>query len=290
MLHKKLSLKISNFVLPLIVFSLSLLFFSCEKNDKGANPGNYVTLHYDESRIGNTNVIFFPTDGEIGYPDLNNNNRIDEDEKFERGENGRISFPITSTEIRIYGDYKSINAGAGLKGIDISNHPSLTGLTAGGITDFRAKNNNALKTIRLYRSKFTSFNSNDIPNVTTLAIIDGILSSIDLSKYPALEYLDLNNNKLTALDLTKNKNVSRLDIFNNNIKSDKMQLIINALKNAHSNEITYAVVYGTNYPSGPDGNVTTKAQVQQLKAKGWRVYQQEFVSINSTKQKDYGGM
>lgn len=273
--------------------STLFLFFvsSCKKDDY--NPSefthdDYLTLTFNDNWIGRE-LSFRITEGEV-FVDLNGNQLQDKNERLQPDEKGDVSFIVPSKEVRIYGDFVYFYfRGGGIHTLDISNHRTLEYVLGAGLSDLKAKNNTAFHYMNITSTRFSNYDFSQLPNLKTIVLYKGQLTSVDFSKNPRLDYLDLSGNQLTSLNLSQNKEIARVDIYRNNINQTNMQTFINSLPQANPNKITYAVAYSTNHPDGAEGNKITKAQVTQMTAKGWGVRQRTFHENGST-ESEFDGL
>ncbi len=95
--------------------------------------------------------------------------------------------------------------------------------------------------------------------------------------FPELEFLVCSDNKLTSLDLSKNYQLNYVDCGFNYIKGEEMDKLIEGLHYIQGEPGGLYVCYEPN-----EFNVITTAQVETVKAKGWKVY-----SYHDEKQEDY---
>ncbi len=106
--------------------------------------------------------------------------------------------------------------------------------------------------------------------LTSLSCSSNNLTSLDISKNVNLEYLSCERNKLSSLNLSNNKGILYVDMHYNKIQLSYMDAFVNSLpKNTSSVPHNLKLV---NLLYNSDGNVCTKAQVANIKAKGWTPY------------------
>lgn len=122
---------------------------------------------------------------------------------------------------------------------------------------------------KLYCSgnKLTSLDVSKNTALTQLYCSDNKLTSLDVSKNTALTALECYKNQLTSLDVSKNTALSRLYCYSNQIKGVEMDNLISSLPQNATNDIYYFRVIDPTDKN--EGNVCTKAQVANIKAKGW---------------------
>ena len=106
--------------------------------------------------------------------------------------------------------------------------------------------------------------------LTSLRCSSNNLTSLDISKNVKLERLYCERNKLTSLNLSNNKDIFYVDMHYNKIQLSYMDAFVNSLPTNTSSVPHNLMLVNLHYNS--DGNVCTKAQVANIKAKGWTPY------------------
>lgn len=280
-----------NLILIALCLFLLPILHSCKKDNYVPSEfehDNYLVLTFSDDWIGRE-ASFRITEGEV-FVDLNGNQLQDKNERLQPDDNRDVSFVIPSKEVRIYGNFIYFSPRKGnILTLDISNHPTLEYLMGGGrLMDVKAKNNTSLRTINTGSSRFNNYDFSQFPNLESVVLPKAQLTSVDFSKNPKLSYLDVSGNQLTSLNLSQNKAITRVDIYSNKFNQASMQTFINSLPTAKPDKHAYAVVYSTNHPNGVEENKITKAQVAQMKVKGWGVHQRTFHENGSTESEFVG--
>ena len=106
--------------------------------------------------------------------------------------------------------------------------------------------------------------------LTSLSCSSNNLTSLDISKNVKLKYLYCERNKLYSLNLSNNKDIFYVDMHYNKIQLSYMDAFVNSLPKNTSSVPHNLMLVNLLYNS--DGNVCTKAQVANIKAKGWTPY------------------
>ena len=155
--------------------------------------------------------------------------------------------------------------------LDVSKNTALTELdcSTNPLNALDVSKNTALETLSCRGNQLTAL---DVSKNTALKVLEcgnNQLTTLDVSKNTALTWLSCNDNRLTTLDVSQNTALTELNCSKNRIKKAEMEKLVNSLPRVNDEKGKFYVIdksYG-----GYEGNVCTKAQVANAKAKGWAV-------------------
>ncbi|MBN9312962.1 MAG: hypothetical protein J0I53_07910 [Chryseobacterium sp.] len=271
--------------LPLIAACtfLALTLSSCRNNDEDADidTNKYIELTVHDDSLGKEVTFTGEYTGNI-FADLDNNGKIDPNEKLTKNDKDYFYFTATNKKTKIYGEFKSIFTPKSFQNTDLTKYSSLRKVRHAGPGTITVDANNNIEHLSLYNNPNPTFDFSPYKKATTIYYNKGLLEKADFSQNPALEFVDVSNNQLASLTFAKNKNLTRIDCYLNFISEAQMQLTVNSIGNKVPGTVTYIVPYAVNYPNKIDKNVMTKAQVAQMSAKGWDSQYLEFQGENYT--------
>ena len=106
--------------------------------------------------------------------------------------------------------------------------------------------------------------------LTSLTCGMNSLTSLDISKNVNLTHLSCERNQLSSLNLSNNKSLVYINMSYNKIQHSYMDELVNSLPKNTTSVPHNLMVANLYYNS--DGNICTKTQVANIKAKGWTPY------------------
>ncbi|MBQ7180813.1 MAG: hypothetical protein IJR87_05925 [Bacteroidaceae bacterium] len=157
-----------------------------------------------------------------------------------------------------------------LTALDVSANKTLEALdcSLNPLTALDVSANKALQMLYCSGNKLTALSISANKALVKLNCSCNQLTALNVSANKALKALNCYNNQLTALDLSANKALRTLDCYNNWLQGEGMDALIASLPKKNIN----AKLYVCNSEYG-DGNVCTKKNVADARAKGWTVYE-----------------
>ncbi|MBP5513163.1 MAG: leucine-rich repeat domain-containing protein, partial [Bacteroidaceae bacterium] len=141
------------------------------------------------------------------------------------------------------------------------------------LTTLDVSANTALQRLDCYDNQLTELDASANTALHRLDCYDNQLTSLDVSGCVALEELLCDNNQLTTLDLSGCTALQRLICYRNQIRGEAMGNLITSLNTCSE---AWSGTFYVYYSASNEGNVCTKAQVAQAKAKNWNV---KYVSL-----------
>ena len=158
-----------------------------------------------------------------------------------------------------------------LKGIEY--FMALTSLSCSDnqLTSLDVSRNTALTKLQCERNQLTSLDVSKNTALTFLLCSYNQLTSLDVSNNTALENLYCYGNQLTSLDVS-NTALKYMGCYLNQIKGASMDALIKGLPINESSMEYQLFIYTTSTLIGNDGNVCTRSQIADIKAKGWTPY------------------
>lgn len=156
-------------------------------------------------------------------------------------------------------------------GLDVSHCPLLEELSCGDlqIKSIDLSHNPKLVSLRIGHNNLSQIDLSAQKELKTLHLFYNNISKLDLSAQTHLEELLCNDNQLSYITLPASAPLRQLDIYDNQIKESQMAQIIAQLPNRTGQ--TRGLFKVVNSPSTLEGNVCTKALVEQALGKYWRV-------------------
>lgn len=156
-------------------------------------------------------------------------------------------------------------------GLDVSHCPLLEELSCGDlqIKSIDLSHNPKLVSLRIGHNNLSQIDLSAQKELKALHLFYNNISTLDLSAQTHLEELLCNNNQLSSITLPASAPLRQLDIYDNQIKEPQMAQIIAQLPNRTGQ--TRGLFKVVNSPSTLEGNVCTKALVEQALGKYWRV-------------------
>ncbi len=156
-------------------------------------------------------------------------------------------------------------------GLDVSHCPLLEELSCGDlqIKSIDLSHNPKLVSLRIGHNNLSQIDLSAQKELKTLHLFYNNISKLDLSAQTHLEELLCNDNQLSSITLPASAPLRQLDIYDNQIKESQMAQIIAQLPNRTGQ--TRGLFKVVNSPSTLEGNVCTKALVEQALGKYWRV-------------------
>lgn len=157
------------------------------------------------------------------------------------------------------------------KGLDVSHCPLLKELSCGDleIASIDLSNNPKLISLQMGHNDLSQLDLSAQKELKVLYLFNNNLTKLDLSAQTRLEQLLCNNNLLTEITLAAEAPLSKVEIYDNQIQETQMAQIIAKLPNRMG--LTRGLFKVINTPSKTEGNVCTKALVEQALGKYWRV-------------------
>ena len=140
------------------------------------------------------------------------------------------------------------------------------------LTSLDVSANTALTDLRCNGNQLTSLDVSGCTALESLYCYDNQLMSLDVSGCTTLQQLYCYNNQLMSLDVAANTVLIRLECFNNQIRGEAMDGLIASLNGRGTRTGYFLVYYQAADDESADGNVCTKDQVAQAKAKNWSVW------------------
>ncbi len=164
----------------------------------------------------------------------------------------------------------------GLNTIDLSHNKALLNLQCSNnqLNELNLSQNTALEGLWCFNNKLNSINLSNNVELLDLSVAHNQLSSLDISKNTKLYSLNCENNKLSSLDLRNNPDLYTLNCRGNKFSKKAMSDLIMTL-NANNDDKTFYPIYtGKNRT-----NICTPEQVQELRARGWKVQNESDVAF-----------
>lgn len=155
-----------------------------------------------------------------------------------------------------------------LTSLDLSQNTALTTLTCfnNQLTSLNVSQNTALDYLNCSNNQLTTLDVLQNTSLTLLYCFKNQLTTLDVSQNTELTTLSCFSNKLTELNVSENKALTTLYCYSNQIGIKAMGALVESLPTVESGKF---YVVDTNDEN--EGNLITKAQVQQAKDKGWSV-------------------
>ena len=189
--------------------------------------------------------------------------------------------------------------------LNVAANTKLVGLICGSneLKTLDVSHNTSLKTLRCKYNKLKTIDVSMLPNLQLLEASNNYLTDIDvthntdlyelylasnniisinLTNNPNLEQLDISDNRISYLNLSSNPHIWELFIDKNYFRGSSVKTLISSIPTCshygsrgviHFRNRLSHYVSGTPYFSYPEVNTLYKYQVQQLKDKGWDVYE-----------------
>ena len=159
-----------------------------------------------------------------------------------------------------------------LTSLDLSKNTALTfiGCSDNLLTSLDVSKNTELGILYCSDNQLTSLDVSKNPALTALSCSGNQLTSLDISKNTALRSLYCYSNQLSSLDLSKNTALKSLDCYKNQINGKNMYDLVMSLPKYDPKD--YGNIYFIDDTEGDEGNACTKSQVEEIYARGWRIY------------------
>ena len=154
-----------------------------------------------------------------------------------------------------------------LTSLDVSQNAALTLLNCSinQLTSLDVSQNTALTALDCYYNQLTSLDVSQNTALDRLRCGFNQLAALDVSQNTALTWLCCNANQLTSLDVSQNTALTELDCYCNQIGGAGMDALVNSLPEAGTvGKVRICIPF---FPG--EGNVCTKSQVAEIKAKNW---------------------
>jgi hypothetical protein len=192
--------------------------------------------------------------------------------------NKTVAYKLLKSDITITGDVTFLDCSDNkITSIELKNDTALRRIVVDGnlLTNIDVTNNAPLTVLYADSNKLSSLDVSHNPQLEILYCAKNNISNLDLSKNVALLNLICMENKLTSLDFSNNKEFTFLACYDNNIKGKNMDALIASLPDCTSLEQN-GVILGFHPKSSIEGNIITKKQVADAKARGWLIGDNEF--------------
>ena len=170
-----------------------------------------------------------------------------------------------------------------LKALDVSECTALSDLNCydNQLKALDVSGCTTLSNLNCYDNQLEVLNVSRCTKLQRLSCYNNQLTELNVSECSALQYMACNNNLLTALDVSQCTELLTLLCNNNNIRSAAMDNLIAGLNDRNpinyplyvyiQKEGYFRVYYQAADDEPADGNVCTREQVAQAKAKNWKV-------------------
>ncbi|WP_308550023.1 leucine-rich repeat domain-containing protein [uncultured Porphyromonas sp.] len=157
------------------------------------------------------------------------------------------------------------------KGLDVSHSPLLEALSCGDlqIASIDLSKNPKLISLQIGHNNLSQIDLSAQKDLKRLHLFYNNISTLDLSAQTHLEELLCNNNNLSEITFAAGAPLSKVEIYDNQIKEPQMARIVAKLPNRTG--LTRGLFKVVNSPSTLEGNVCTKALVEQALGNYWRV-------------------
>ncbi len=169
--------------------------------------------------------------------------------------------------INISGRWDNPGKFKGVRGVEY--FTSLTGFFCDDnqLTALDVSKNTSLTELHCRQNQLTTLDVSKNTALESLVCLYNQLTDLDVSKNVALTRLSCMRNRLATLDVSKNTALTELRCYSNQIKGAEMDKLIASLPMNSTGKEHFFYVIDTSDES--EGNVCTKKQVADVKARGW---------------------